>query len=352
MKIVFFIDRMNGFGGAQRVISALANEFSKRGNEVALFLTGNTKDSVYPLEEGICIKTFYTEGAFHHIKSIKKIKREIGLFNPDVMVSFLTLVNIIAILSNFRRRFPLIISERNDPTKCSLYEKILSRFLYNKADAIVVQTKDIEQKIKDICHCKSFVIQNPLSEFSVAKDNYTSVGKIVAVGRLNKQKNYQNLILAMKIVVSKFPDYILDIYGVGPEKNNLKQIVRDQNLENNIYFKGNSDSIQQVEIKYDFYVMSSDFEGMPNALAEAMAIGMPCISTNCEGGGAASLICSGKNGLLVARNNPQELANAIIKFINNKDLREEMGTQAKQIRNTLSIDTVFNLWCNCIEDVV
>ncbi len=348
MKIVFLIDRMNGFGGAQRVASVLCNQFAKKNN-VLILLTGEEKKSVYNLNSQINI---YCCGRISKLKKIILIRKKIKEFQADIVISFLTMVNIYKILSLLRTKIPLIISERNDPDRCTKNEKILSKILYNFSTAAVVQTNEIKRKLKKFYKKEIYVIQNPIIETNYEKINYEKYNKIVAVGRLNEQKNYPLMIEAFSYFIEKYPQYELLIYGIGDKEKYLKDICKKNKLENKVLFKGNVSNVLEREIETDFFIMTSNFEGMPNALAEAMAIGMPCIATNCDGRGAAELINNGVNGILIEKGNLTELIKAMYLLTENIEYRKQIAKEAKKIKIKLSCEEIGNKWLEYIEFIL
>ena len=217
MKIVLLIDHLSGFGGAQRVITNIANRMTEKGNEVEFILTGNNKSCVYQLDNRIKINLIQDSSVkrMSKIKKIKKIRQTIKKTQTDVVISFLTMVNIIAIISNAGLDIPIIISERNDPDRCSKIEKLLSRLFYRFAQCVVVQTDCIKEKISRYYKKNIEVIGNPLVNHGVEKTIYERTKRVIAVGRLNKQKNYTLLLEAFSKVILNYKDYFIDIYGVG-----------------------------------------------------------------------------------------------------------------------------------------
>lgn len=354
MKIIFLIDHMNGFGGAQRVIANLSNEFSNNGDDVCILLTGNTTNSVYSLNEDIIVCCFheYADKNVSRFDKINRIRKNIKSFSPDIVISFLTMVNIMTLIATLGTNIPVIISERNDPDRCTRKEKIFSKIFYRFADCIVVQTQDIKCKVMKICQCDIEIIENPIVEHRFEKICYQLSNKIVAVGRLNKQKNYIFMLKVFRDFLLINPQCILDIYGVGEERNNLIKSAEKLEINNNVNFMGNVSDILSREKEYDLFVMTSDFEGMPNALAEAMSVGLPCISTNCDGGGAEALIDSGVNGILVDKGNREKFVKEINTIYIDNVLRETIGSNAKKINISLSKEKILAKWSRIIEKTI
>lgn len=353
MKIILLIDHLSGFGGAQRVIVNIANAMNKMGHQVSFLLTGNSRKCVYQLANNIDIYLFQDETcrASSKILKIRWLRKQIKELQPDVIISFLTMVNIMTILSAMTINIPVIISERNDPSRCTKLEKCLSKIFYRFADCIVVQTEDIKHKISLIYKKRIEVIENPLTDHNYEKIDYEQERQIIAVGRLNKQKNYNLLLSAFGIILDMFPGYKLDIYGAGDELEKLQQKCDFDGLSSAVSFKGNETNVIAKEPLYDFFVMSSDFEGMPNALAEALSVGLPCISTDCDGGGAAALISSSINGILVPKNDVDSLVEAMKFYITNPDFARRMGENAKEVKCALSNNNIMKKWSELIEAI-
>jgi glycosyltransferase involved in cell wall biosynthesis len=197
-----------------------------------------------------------------------------------------------------------IISERNDPAHFggSTITRIVSRLLMRKANGFVFQTKDAQAFYGGEIAKHSVIIPNPL----FIGDDYPDtqyVGEreetIVTTGRLNKQKNHPLLIRAFKRIAVEFPEYKLIIYGEGPERQNDEALISELGLQERVLLPGTINDVPAKIYKSSLYVLSSDFEGMPNALMEAMALGLPCISTDCPCGGPRELIYKGYIGMLV-----------------------------------------------------
>jgi glycosyltransferase involved in cell wall biosynthesis len=183
------------------------------------------------------------------------------------------------------------------------------KYLYKKADGFVFQTEDAAKYFEGIIKCDSKIIPNPINPKFI-KEPYKGEREknIVTVGRLESQKNQKMLIEAFGKIESKYPEYSLLIYGDGSKKEELQDLIKEKGLENKVILKGKIDDVENVIDKAKMFVLSSDYEGMPNALMEAMALGLPCISTDCPCGGPRYLMENGKSGLLVPVGNSDAMA--------------------------------------------
>ena len=225
--------------------------------------------------------------------------------------------------------------------------------LYKKADGFVFQTSDAMKFYDGAINCKTAVIENPINDiFLNHKKAKTRRKNAVSCGRLEKQKNYGLLIDAFADVVKLYPDYTLEIYGEGSKKEELKGLSRKLGIDNKVLFKGRADNIADEIADAGVFVMSSDYEGMPNALMEAMALGIPCISTDCPVGGPKVLIGKDENGILVDMGDKKALANAILRVIGDKELASELSKNGATVSKMYSVDIIVGRWMSFINDVV
>lgn len=208
--------------------------------------------------------------------------------NPDIILSFLPRSSFRAILAAKINRKKIIVCDRADPKMeyRKLINKILMKLLYKHADAFVFQTQEQKEYFSKTIQSKSNIIGNSLNN-QFLENVKSEVGlekKIVSVGRLAASKNQKLLINAFSKVHKKFPDYKLVIYGKGPLKEELELQILKLGLEGYVLLPGVKDNIIAEIHNASLFVLTSDYEGMPNALMEAMSLGLPCISTNCSGG--------------------------------------------------------------------
>ena len=145
-------------------------------------------------------------------------------------------------------------------------------------------------------------------------------------------------------IMDKLDTYVVEIYGEGQLRNHIQEQIENMGLENRIFLKGHSDNVFNEIEDAKLFVMSSDYEGMPNALMEAMAMGLPCIATDCPIGGSREIIRDGENGILVPVNDSDYLANEILKVLGDNDLQCRLSLEASKIRNTLDISVIAKKW--------
>jgi glycosyltransferase involved in cell wall biosynthesis len=247
---------------------------------------------------------------------------------------------------------PFVVSERSAPNTNAIKNstRILSHILMNYAVGFVFQTKEARDYYSKKIRERSTVIANPIDSqkipipFEGERDK-----RVVAVGRLIPAKNYPCLIDAFCIVHQTRPDYSLEIYGDGELRNSLAEYINKVNASSFIKLMGASNSVLADIRSASAYVLSSNLEGMPNALIEAMAMGLPCISTDCPSGGPRDLIENEKNGLLVKVNDINDLSDAIVTILNDKRIAKKFGEEAEYIRKKLDVSLVGNEWISAFE---
>ena len=248
----------------------------------------------------------------------------------------------------------VIVSERNDPASYSGSKiiKISSRFLMKFADGFIFQTNDAKNFYGDFLKGRGTVIHNPFVGENIP-EIHTGVKdkEIVTMGRLYPQKNQKILIEAFFNIAKKIPDYRLVIYGEGPLREDLEKQIKRYKMEDRISLPGNFIDVHDRIKKAALFVMTSNFEGMPNALIEAMAMGIPCISTDCPCGGPRELIRNGVNGILIPVNDTKSLEVAMIKVLLDNDLSESISKNSIKIREELNVEKICNEWINYIDSI-
>jgi len=354
MKIAFTIAHMN-LGGAQRVCYNLINWIINNTDAKVHLIIYSSRTVKKEFDLSGIPHTFIVGGIFGKIIEIRK---ELENIKPDVLVTMGVPGALFDVPACAGLGVKHIISERNDPAHFGgrAITRILSRLLVRKADGFVFQTKDAQFFYGENIAKRSVVIPNPLF---IGNDYPTTLylGEqekiIVTTGRLNKQKNHPLLIRAFKKIEDNLPDYKLIIYGEGPERQNDEALISELGLQGRVFLPGEINEVTKKICKSSLYVLSSDFEGMPNALMEAMAIGLPCISTDCPCGGPRDLIENGVNGILVPVDDESTLAEAIIRLINDYNIRCKLGQNAMLIRETYNMETICQKWfdyfCNIID---
>ena len=252
-------------------------------------------------------------------------------------------------------KIPIIVSDRNDPHKeyKSIINKILMNKFYKKADAFVFQTHEQLEYFNKSIQDKATIIYNPIKDDFLEDSEKTKYDKtIIAVGRLVPQKNHKMLITAFSKVVEKHSDYTLKIFGKGKLEEELKKHIKNMKLEDKVKLCGISNDIKSELNKSEIFVLASNYEGLPNCLIEAMALGLPVISTDCPCGGPKELIENEKNGILIPVNNKEKMSDAIIRLIEDKELQKSISIEATKIKEKLHPNKILSEWEEYIKFVL
>lgn len=349
-KITFLIGSLGG-GGAERVTVALGDYFSENNYQVN-FIVFSKENNNYTINSKIHIdylpeKNSNKMSIIGRVHTLKKILRD---QMPDYVIS-LGLGYQYLILGNLLNKYKFILSERNAPQYYyKWYESIYVKYSYKRAYRVVFQTKDAQAYYGKRIEKKSIIIANPIIASLPLPYEGTKRKCIVAVNRLSRQKNLFMLLRAIKIVFAEFPDYILEIYGKGEQKEDLEKYVEELKLSDKVKFMGQKADVHSCIVDASMFVSSSDFEGMSNSMLEAMAIGLPVVCTDCPIGGARMVIRNNFNGILTPVGNDKEFANAIIDLLKNPQKADKLGKNARLLREELKVETIAKEWEKLLED--
>lgn len=353
-QILFVISSLEA-GGAERVISILANYFVRNRYTVTIVTYLSKNRDWYRLDSRIVrieIGHFHNRSKIDFINNnilrMYKLRMIIRKCNPDVVISFLTEVNVLVLLATINLGIKTIVSERVDPTMhhelLSIF-KWLRRAMYPWASTLVVQTQSIANYYSKWSGVKIKVIPNPAIVPIVTHGNNVNIHKpcIVALGRLSEQKGFDLLIKSFSKIAQKYPEWNVIIIGEGEKKKELLDLVHHLKLTNRVSLIGRVKNSYSILQKADIFVLSSRYEGFPNALLEAMASGLPVVSFNCPSG-PAEIIIDNYNGMLVPPGDIQKLSRAIETLIHNKSLRQKLGRNARKITARFSEEKIVSQW--------
>lgn len=354
MKISFLIGSITG-GGAERTVCNLANFLIENGHDVNIITMSDVKDT-YALNSKV--KRIYLIRAnerknllYDNILRYRRLGKYLTNEACDCHVVMLPITIAMMLLQRKKTKTPIIASERNNPKSYNIISRCLNKMLSNRANAWVFQTEEARKWYQGRIR-EGIVIPNAIN-LEFLKEPYRGERKkeIVAVGRLDKQKNYNLLLNSFSVISEKYTDITLHIFGQGPLEKSLKAKVSDMYLSDKVFFEGYVSNIGERIQKSMLYVLTSDYEGMPNSLIEAMALGLPCISTDCPVGGPRFLVDHGKNGLLVNCKDKTSLVKAMEFIIENPDFAGEIGRNAERIQETLAPEKIYRKWMELIRDV-
>lgn len=339
-KVVIAVNSYGG-GGAERVATVWASRLSELGYAVSM-LAFTRKEVEYKTSSKV-VKRYVADNdaEFKKLSFVAKYKTFRNILKeelPECVISLLPAMQLWIMLAGFGLNMRRIETIRINPWRSnaanSVY-KTLWHMCYHTCDSIILQTEDQGPYFSKRDQKKCVVIRNPLAESYIKADNrkYNEKNtRFVAVGRLDSQKNFPMLIKAFADVASNNDELTLDIYGVGSNEYTafLQACIDDAGMSNCVTLKGQTDDVCGALMAHDCFVLSSDFEGMPNALAEAMATGMVCVSTDCKTG-PCDMIDHGRNGYLVKTGDADDMAQTIKRVCAMPGQQsEQMGKAARE----------------------
>jgi glycosyltransferase involved in cell wall biosynthesis len=357
-----------GGGGAERVTANLVNYWAEMGwkitivtlapvgldfyelhpavSRVSLNLAGNSRNAVH--------------GFWQNFRRVIALRRELQKSRPEVALGMMTPANVLLAFAAYGLRVRTIGSERVHPPKYPVgrFWDRLRRHIYGRLDSMVVLTSETGQWIK--AHTKArgvIVIPNaalwplPAQEPKVSPGTVCRVERLVllAAGRLSEEKGYEWLLQAFRELAPKYPSWDLVILGEGPMRSKLEREVSTAKMEARVFLPGRIGNLGEWYERADLYVMSSRFEGFPNALVEALAHGLPAVSFDCDTG-PRDIIRHEIDGLLAAPEDVASLAASLDRLMGNADLRRKLAARAVEARERFSIETIAAKWEKLFDD--
>lgn len=345
-KSLFFVTPNLANGGAERVTAVLAEALARSGDTVTLVYMKDD-DTLYPVGENVSVcKLFSTGLRLHRIAGKIFRLRRLMKKNPQAtFVAMLPFETIYTFLASLGLPCRVVYSLRNDPRNMNTrYDRFIFRHIYPQADAIVFQTEDARAFFSECIRKRGVIIPNPISDSLPERYRGERRKEIVTVGRLTAQKNIPMLLEAFRIVREKHADWCLNIYGQGEQKGKLEELCEKLGIAECVKLCGfTADAIARINAS-GVFVMASDYEGISNAMLEALATGVPCVCTDCPIGGARMMIRDHENGILVSVGDVDALARALLEIIENPALAERLSKRAVEIREKLSADAIARKW--------
>ena len=331
----------------------VAKKLSVEGHEVTICTFGPSKNVTVPTYLKCIDFSAENLGIFGRIKRIRQIIKQ-GSY--DLSISFLLDANVYNIFACRGLKTKSVVCERNDPFKPHYWKLKFWRPWFRFADGAVFQLPKVAEYYKNI-KGKTAIIPNPVKKVKceVKKTFVNRDDVIVSVGRIDLfQKRQDVLVKAFALFHQKYPSFNLIIYGDGNETDTLKlnTLIKELQVEKSVILAGAVDNSIEKILKAKIFVLSSDFEGIPNALIEAMAVGLPCISTDCRPGGARLLIEDGKNGVLVQAGDYWGLADKMEYLVENPNLADDIAERAKVISEKFSESKILKLWVGFLQGLV
>ncbi len=344
----------HGAGGAERQIVMLANELSRRGHSVILLALAQC-DIRYKVDQSVKIVNLAYERLDGILTRFCKFKRFIKETKPDIIINYWFQSAYFSAFLPRRYRGKIIYSERGDPgdKEYGGLLGVIRKIAFDKINGFVFQSKGARDFFNKKIIEKSMVISNSVSiPAELLTQPVEREKRIVSVGRLHPQKNQKLLIGAFAKIAMDIPDYTLEIYGDGDLHDELQEQIGSLGLRDRIKLMPSCQNILEQIRQASLFILTSDYEGMPNALMEAMALGLPCISTDCKPGGARELIDNNNSGIIVPIGDEVCLAEKIKYMICHPEIAEQMATKASQITVEYSEKRIFDAWENFCSTII
>lgn len=345
-KIVFVIPNMTG-GGTERVISLLSNEYVKMGYEVAIMQFAGY-EKAYELNEQIEDFSIATQSKGNPLIWFKRILDMRKYFKQNeggYIFAFCVMGAVFSVISTLGLKNYILVGERNNPESCNMPR--LRNWAYHRANKITFQTEyGITYFDKKIAK-KAVVIPNPIDESQIP-ERFEGTRKkwVCTVGRLHKQKNQKLLLEAFREFQQQFPEYELHVFGQGELQEELKQQADTLGISSKVVWHGFCANVKEEIKDSRMFVLSSDYEGISNSMLEAIAIGVPTITTDCPIYGARCYIQNEVSGILTPVGDRKALVEAMVKVAEDDEFAEKLSVNGSAIRNQYSVTGIAKRFLN------
>lgn len=354
IKVLFVNARLTG-GGSERAMTLLANEFAQMGIDTEMLVLRND-EVTYPVSEKVkltnCFCPMRGNKSFWHIRRILTLRRAIKASGADIVVSFMWDTNMKVLLACTGLGKKVVISERNDPHHVPRKNsfRFACKWIFPRADLAVFQTPQARECYPVSVQRKSVIIPNPVIQ---ATDRRWQIDqrekRIVAAGRFKEQKNFPMLLRAFDRFWKSHPDYTLAIYGKGELLGTLEALKSELVSRDSISFPGYSSNLGDCVLRSAIYVSSSNYEGISNSMLEALALGVPSVCTDCPVGGAAMVIRSGWNGILVPVGDEDAMVKALCDIADSDDYAQTLSKNAYEDCAKYSVSSIAQMWLEAID---
>lgn len=353
--LLFYINSLRR-GGAERVMLELAQRFAGEGWRSVLVTSYRAPDE-YPVPESVLRLTLEEEMRIHpspaqNLARIGKLRRLCREYKPAALIAFMPAPCLRAVLAARGLPVKVLVSVRNQPEKeyAGRVMRFVGQHILPLADGCVFQTEDARRWFPERLQRKSTVIMNQVAQGFFDEPPADTRRGIVAVGRLNEQKNHA-LLLRAYAALGDVEDK-LTIYGEGPLRPALEALARELGIADRVRLPGQSENVARDVKTAKLFVLPSDYEGMPNVLLEAMALGLPCIATDCPCGGPRAVIRSGENGVLIPVGDEKALRDAMRALLEDEDKRAALGRAARETAEDFRPEAVFARWRAYVNRVI
>jgi len=364
MRITLVIYSLNA-GGAERVMSTMANYWAAKGWTVNLLTLGSPDARpFYELHPAVCHRALGLAGKSgnplvamaKNLHRVRLLRRAICETDPDVVISTMSPTNVLTLVATKGMKVPVIVREANNPYQSVIGWQwaFLRRWTYPNASRVVLLSGDSLTYFSRAVRKRSVVIPNPVMMEALPQPPKSCNGAdrtIIAMGRFVPQKGFEMLLQAFARIADRHPEWTLEILGDGPLREELEALVEKRGLTGRVRMPGVTKQPFEKLRKADIFVLSSRFEGFPNALCEAMACGLPPISFDCRTG-PAEIIRDGIDGVLVPAENVDALGEAMDQLMGDAKRRAALAARAPEVLDRFGLEKVMGIWEKMISDLV
>ncbi|WP_130836113.1 glycosyltransferase [Lachnoclostridium sp. Marseille-P6806] len=367
-NIALFINSLNK-GGAERVMANLADYLCERGWQVTL-VTQYRRPDEYRLRHagGDGIRRVLSDITGRELCALPLVGRPVNFFRrwkklrgiwkkerPDIILSFIGKNNVMALSSASGLGIPVVVSVRSDPAREYADPRLRREMLrfFPRAAGVVLQTAAGKDFFPQVIAEKAVILPNPLHE-QFMREPWTGEREktIVSVGRIDENKNQKLMITSFSRLAAAFPEYRLVLYGDGPAREALEAETCRLGLAERVLFAGTTEDVAERISRASLFLLASNREGMPNALLEAMALGLPCIATDCPCGGPGELIRDHENGILVPVGDARAMEEACRELLEAPELAARMGQAAVRVRELCAPEQALARWEEYLRSVL
>lgn len=359
-KVCLVLPTLARPGGAERVGVVLATEWIRAGRAVTI-LTMDSPDQphFFDLPPEVEVRHLsltaesrgWLEATVRNVGRITLMRREILSVRPETVISFIDVLNVTVVFACVGTGIPVVAGERTSPAHAPIGRlwRFLRNVAYRVADRVVVQSEGAYRYFERQLGARLALIPNPVPS-ALSADTPAAGTRVIAIGRFAAEKGFDVLIRSFAAVAAAFPEWSLTIYGDGPLRRVLEQLVIECGMEGRVFLPGVTKNSSESLAQADIFVLSSHFEGFPNALCEAMAVGVPCIATDCPDG-PRDIVRSGIDGILVPPGDLGAMSQALIALMGSPDERRRLGRNARESIGRFSIERVMGEWDRLLADV-
>jgi glycosyltransferase involved in cell wall biosynthesis len=363
MKLLLVASSLGG-GGAERVLVRLAGHWRDAGHEVHLVTIASAIADFHAVPDGVtrhalgleCEAASMLGGVRANLRRVLALRALIGRLAPRAIVSFLSETNVLALVASRASGVPVLVAERTDPRRHALRGPwaALRRLTYPWAAGLVVQTEGVASWARAlVAPARVHVVPNAAETLPAgeAPTWLPAAPFVVGVGRLSRVKGFDLLIRAFATLSRQQPDWRLVILGEGEERTALESLVTGLGLQGRVLLPGAIAAPGPVLSSASLFVLPSRYEGFPNALLEAMALGLACVATDCDSG-PREIISDGVDGLLVPADDVEAMATAMLRLADDEELRRRLARAAPAAAERFSPERVFALWDAVLAEVL